>query len=309
MKYTVLILALLMVFSVFAAEEEAVSTAWTNVVTIYLTIDGVHFGSVENNNYPVDCNGPQTDMCSWYEADLGFACWMHDTTSNAYSDTFFAGDAPWGCGYNFYCIGPIVESGYDATVFQTALDAFQSVGRLANMEINEAGDRFSFRAWATVGGNTYVYALDTMFATAPAAGVDLVREMSLAPHPIWGCGVHCESGPACFWPCYPDCEPSSVEENKPIPTEFKLAQNTPNPFNSTTNIEYAVPTESMVKVEVSNILGQHVRTLVNEHQNSGYYTISWDGKDDGGAVVASGSYFYSIKAGTYEAQKRMLLIK
>jgi hypothetical protein len=93
------------------------------------------------------------------------------------------------------------------------------------------------------------------------------------------------------------------------PTDFGLRQNFPNPFNPTTIIQYALPKTSQVKVEVYNILGQKLRTLVDETQEPGYKTINWDGKDDDGGEVSSGVYFCRIQAGDFVKSRKMTLLK
>ena len=93
------------------------------------------------------------------------------------------------------------------------------------------------------------------------------------------------------------------------PKEFSLRQNYPNPFNPTTVIEYALPKASEVKIQIYNILGQKVRILVEEHQEPGYKTIHWDGKDDHGNEVGSGVYFCRIVAGDFVKCKKMALLK
>jgi len=106
-----------------------------------------------------------------------------------------------------------------------------------------------------------------------------------------GSGVLDESGPA-------------------IPTDFALAQNYPNPFNPSTIIEYALPGKAHVEVSVFNVLGQKIRTLVDEDQTVGYYSEVWDGTDDNGNSAASGIYFYRIDAGDeYTETKKMMLLK
>jgi hypothetical protein len=225
---------------------------------------------------------------------------MFDTTTRTYSDTFFAGDPD--CGYPLVVYGDI--GGY--FWFATACDAFKVPGRGGDMELNQAGDKLFFRAMANVDGQLYAYALDTVFTGDPGVltgSIDIMAEMSLIPlygHPTLN---------STYWSCFSEYVGVSEPTQEVKPKTFELSQNTPNPFNSTTTIEYSIPAESNVRVEVSNLLGKHVRTLVNEYQNSGMYSISWDGRDESGALVASGSYFYTIKAGDYEAKKRMLLVK
>jgi hypothetical protein len=93
------------------------------------------------------------------------------------------------------------------------------------------------------------------------------------------------------------------------PTVFALRQNYPNPFNPATVIQYALPKSSFVKIEVYNILGQKVRTLMEEEQEPGFKMVQWDGKDDSGVEVSSGVYFYKIEAGDFVECRKMALVK
>ncbi len=98
-------------------------------------------------------------------------------------------------------------------------------------------------------------------------------------------------------------------EDEKLPKEFFVAQNFPNPFNPETEILYELPKDAQVRLVVYNILGQKVKTLVDERQRAGRYNIRWEGRDDSGEEVASGVYFYKIQAGDIEIAKKMLLIR
>jgi len=104
---------------------------------------------------------------------------------------------------------------------------------------------------------------------------------------------------------------TSVDENGS--TEkiegFSLSQNYPNPFNSSTDITFSVPQAQKVKLEVYNIIGQRVRTLVDELMSQGTHSMKWDGKDGQGNVVASGIFLYKMEVGTFKETKRMLFLK
>jgi hypothetical protein len=101
----------------------------------------------------------------------------------------------------------------------------------------------------------------------------------------------------------------SVEEKNVIPEVFALGQNYPNPFNPTTTINYDVAKATDVKIVIYNILGQPVRTLVNERKEAARHSVIWDGKNDQGVTVATGTYIYQIKAGEFSATKKMNLLK
>lgn len=85
---------------------------------------------------------------------------------------------------------------------------------------------------------------------------------------------------------------------------FKLQQNHPNPFNPSTIITYSIPASSYVIVEVYNVLGKLITTLVNKNQDPGSYKVSFDARG-----LSNGIYYYRIKAGTFTETKKMLLLK
>jgi len=91
-----------------------------------------------------------------------------------------------------------------------------------------------------------------------------------------------------------------------IPKQFDLSQNYPNPFNPETVIEYQLPKEASVRLQVYNLLGQHIRTLVDEQKEAGYHQVKWDGKDASGKQVTSGMYIYAIEAGDFRMTKKMV---
>jgi len=94
-----------------------------------------------------------------------------------------------------------------------------------------------------------------------------------------------------------------------LPRVFKLFQNYPNPFNPTTEISYVLPHDSYVRVEIYNLLGQRVITLVDEYQKAGYKRVEWDGRDENRVEMGSGVYFCRLKAGHHRSTKRMVLLR
>jgi flagellar hook assembly protein FlgD len=83
----------------------------------------------------------------------------------------------------------------------------------------------------------------------------------------------------------------------------------PNPFNPTTTISFSIKEKTPVELIIYNILGQKVRTLVNQPLEPGEHSIVWNGTDNKGRSVASGIYFYRMKAGNYSETKKMVLKK
>jgi len=101
-----------------------------------------------------------------------------------------------------------------------------------------------------------------------------------------------------------------IDGNETIPDEFALNQNYPNPFNPSTQISFDVPQGGEhIMLNIYNILGQNVSTLVNGVINPGTYTMEWNATDEAGNPVASGIYFYELRSSSFTARKKMLLIR
>jgi len=100
---------------------------------------------------------------------------------------------------------------------------------------------------------------------------------------------------------------SAAEQTKP--TVFNLEQNYPNPFNPETVIKFSLPQDSKVTLRVYNVLGQVVNTLVDQVFPAGNHSVTWDGKNEQGSDVASGVYFYRLKASSYESIMKMTLLR
>lgn len=97
---------------------------------------------------------------------------------------------------------------------------------------------------------------------------------------------------------------TDVNDNNEIPTEFRLEQNYPNPFNPTTTIEFSVVNKEHISLVIYNILGQEVRTLINNELNPGNYKVTFDGKG-----LASGVYIYRLSSNSATFVKKMILQK
>jgi hypothetical protein len=100
-----------------------------------------------------------------------------------------------------------------------------------------------------------------------------------------------------------------AEDPNLYPIKYALMQNYPNPFNPGTTIEYAVQQSSQVVLKIYSSLGKLVKTLVDDYKTTGEYSASWNGKDNSGQVVSSGSYFYQLKSGDFISAKKMIYIK
>jgi len=89
-----------------------------------------------------------------------------------------------------------------------------------------------------------------------------------------------------------------------LPKEYGISQNYPNPFNPATTINYQLPEKNHVSLKIYDILGNLVKTLVDDEQAPGYYNVTWNA---GG--LASGVYFYRIMSGSFVSTKKLILLK
>ena len=108
-----------------------------------------------------------------------------------------------------------------------------------------------------------------------------------------------------------DRTPTDVNNNTPdlLPQRVMLAQNYPNPFNPNTTIAFELPQPAHVKIELFNILGRKIRTLVDGSQSTGSHRIEWNGTDDADKMVATGIYLYRLEAGNIVQTRKMMLLK
>ncbi len=101
-----------------------------------------------------------------------------------------------------------------------------------------------------------------------------------------------------------------LAESESVPTSYELSQNFPNPFNPVTTIRYGLPKGERVTLKVFNLLGEEVVTLVGDEQKeAGYHAAIWDGRNAQGRSVASGVYFYQLRAGSFVQRQKMALVR
>ena len=102
---------------------------------------------------------------------------------------------------------------------------------------------------------------------------------------------------------------TEISDEGERPTTFLLGQNYPNPFNPNTEIQFELPKKANVRLTVYNVLGQRVKTLVDEELGIGRYVVDWDSRTDAGTEVASGVYFYRLEADSFVETRKMVLLK
>jgi hypothetical protein len=122
-----------------------------------------------------------------------------------------------------------------------------------------------------------------------------------------GGGSVVEAGVDAFKLVKINCDPVEISDHENIaniPASYQLIGSYPNPFNASATISYGLPATSNVTLEVFNILGQRVATLVDGQQAAGYYQIIWNAQEQ-----ATGMYFYRLKADDFSQVKKMLMLK
>ncbi len=97
---------------------------------------------------------------------------------------------------------------------------------------------------------------------------------------------------------------SGVESDKVLPEEFSLIQNYPNPFNSATTISYSISNEANVRLDIYDLLGNHVSTLIDSSQEPGAHSVNWDADE-----FSSGIYFYRVTIDDMSITKKMILLR
>tara|TARA_B100001123_G_scaffold445720_1_gene598058 strand:+ start:6334 stop:9891 length:3558 start_codon:yes stop_codon:yes gene_type:complete len=100
-----------------------------------------------------------------------------------------------------------------------------------------------------------------------------------------------------------------TDQDGMIPDVFALHQNYPNPFNPETKIRYDLPEDGMVIINIYDLMGRNVKSLVNEIQTAGYRSIYWNATNDYGESVSAGMYIYTIRAGMFMDTRKMVLLK
>lgn len=181
-------------------------------------------------------------------------------------------------------------------------------------------DTVTFSWEAVAETDTYEFRIDTVDETFTHIWVQktlLEPEITLAlprgEMPVfWQVRSVPPSCQYCFGPWTSPAKYTDVTDittSAGVPDDYILDQNFPNPFNASTVIKFTNKRDGHVKLDVFNILGQNVVTLVDEFKPLGVYAIDWDGTDAAGQPVPSGMYFYRVTADGFNSVKKMVLLK
>lgn len=106
-----------------------------------------------------------------------------------------------------------------------------------------------------------------------------------------------------------DADNSSISPKSGLPVEYSLSQNYPNPFNPETRVKYHLPKDGLVHLVIYNMMGQQIKTLVDEEKAAGIHEVVWDSRDEKGKKVASGVYILSFKTANFSRTIKLSLVQ
>ena len=158
--------------------------------------------------------------------------------------------------------------------------------------------------FASISGPTYV--------EAPVAWTQFTYSLDAYANQTIRVAIQCVSNDAFIFmvdDVEVDAPGGTDNESNDVILVSALEGNYPNPFNPETTIAFSTKESGQVSLDIYNIKGQKVRTLINDHRDAGSHKIVWNGKDDNGKSVASGVFFYRMKSGKYSSTKKMILMK
>jgi hypothetical protein len=250
-------------------------TLWTRKIG---NTGNEHFNSAQQTS---DCNYITTGYTSSYGAGggdiylvkVGFPDYL-----SFQNDTVEAGDTA-----NYYARDSIKAAG-NSTTFVIEDDGYCTM---------EAGIKIDLLpGFDAQTGSFFDASIDPSFICSGSGGLSSFKTL-----------------PKSSFPENPETEKDKTEKES-IPTVFSCRQNNPNPFTRSTTIKYGLPKNADVKLNVFNLAGQAVKTLVDAKQSAGYKQVSWDGQMDNGKEAPQGTYFYVLRAGDeFEKTHKMILLK
>ncbi|MGE5401097.1 MAG: FlgD immunoglobulin-like domain containing protein, partial [Ignavibacteriales bacterium] len=232
---------------------------------------GTHDAWVGTKRFPLPANTKPGDV-------LHISVWIK--ASKLMPDSAIANPGTWGVGFT-----PIFHSGWKNN------DAYDEIGSQDLV--------FTFPAKDTAFNWTQ-YSIDYPVPNDPKAKALSVRihVYSRFQGTIYFDDVNVQTTTV-----------TAVHNKGGVVKEFNLEQNYPNPFNPTTTIRYSIPERAFVTLKIYDILGREVRTLINAEQNVGVYNVIWNGENNYGTKVSSGTYIYRVEAGSFNQVKKMILLK
>jgi len=300
----------------FSYRVEVITQAGYDSLTTGTTIGLSGDDAFTNVSLPIPFQFAEVPQTSINICTNGFA--NFGTSSTAYINNLSATTAP------FNVIAPFWDDLYFHSTSSVTTDVLGTApNRVFVIQYNDVGIYPSSSAWrlnfqirlyettniiefsyggTTPGTETFTASIGLKGAVGgpgnfidATTGSTTTANNSIAQFPARGLKYRLIPGPTGF---------SNTKNLVERPKEFKLEQNYPNPFNPTTTIQFAVPSVSDVKLEVFNILGQKVASLVNRRMEAGVHTVNFNATN-----LSSGVYFYRLQAGNFVQTKKMMLVK
>ncbi len=245
--------------------------------------------------------------------------------SNMYVGQFFDWDIQVGNTVNNYAryddsrrMGFVMNAATDPTQLAASILLTQNAG-VSYRSIHNPNELFEdgftdTEKWNFLSGGIQTRDLDDVdvstimaegpFTIQPGNSIEVAFAMIGANSPA-ELAANADSAQS-FW----ENPPTAIHlSNDKIPQQVQLFQNYPNPFNPTTEIHYKLPVRQFVEIDIYNLLGEKVRTLISEIVNAGEHKILWNGKNDAGNAVSSGIYFYRLKSKNSIKIKKMTLLR
>ena len=272
------------------------------VVDNTISID-LHFGNMATYTMDFRCDGKLVDF--YYDEDDSWEG-LHSTMSRVGYDTSeceelnsFPIGGRWLWGYGFHPLASTMYELIDGTMY-TYYCMQDSGCDAADWDLMDTSD-------AIPNPDFYTFTSDTLTINdGPGAHVNFECNGNIA--------IFNDNTVSYWWRVGLDtseCEGLLLDLQSTAinPNTFSLNQNYPNPFNPTTNLSYELSYDSYVTITVYDLLGNVVRNLVSEYQNSGLRSVQWDATNDHGHTVAAGVYLYRIESGSVTSTRKMILLK
>lgn len=228
------------------------------------------------------------------------------TASQSYSPSNSFADSPTGNYSNSTTRSLTLATALNVSVAPIVLISYwykHTIDILDNAYIEVSGDNgVSWQSAKFYYGTVSAWTKDVIDITSLAAGSNTmkVRFSMISNGTVPADGIYIDNVKILTY----NATPTNVIGNGLTPSSYSLLQNFPNPFNPSTIISYTLASANNVSLKIFDMLGKEVATLVNERQNSGSYSISFDGSN-----LSSGMYYYKLESGNFTDTKKMILVK
>lgn len=190
------------------------------------------------------------------------------------------------------------SAGVMTTFFEDGAQGPEFVSKLAYLgDVDNDGEPELALAFQGVDDSTYVY--NEVFNPADSTYTRTVQEARANPSRVF---MRILSGT--------DLSVATEEDDIIVPSDYVLSPNYPNPFNPSTSFTFTLPIDKQVSVKIYDVAGRLVRTLVNnERYVAGTHQVTWDGRNQAGSQVASGTYLYTLEHGNFRQSRTMVMVK